>query len=124
MLSFCLNAGHGAFPSPLVPMRWKTKYLYDLDEGLTEEDKGSWLLSFNQLWTLPLPWQAFLLLISSNIGQEALGTEVPLSILFLGPHIWNCFELSRIRSGIPLSDHCDALGNCVILRTEAHLLGC
>lgn len=95
-----------------------------MDEGLTEEDGRSWLLSFNQLWTLPLPWQAFLLLINIYTGQEALGIEVPLCILFLGLHIWYCSELSHIRSGIPLSDHCDALGNCVVLSTEAHLLGC
>lgn len=30
------------------------------------------------------------------MGKEALGTEVPLSILFLGFHFSHCFELSNI----------------------------
>lgn len=68
-----------------------------MDKGIIGVDEGSCLLSSNQLWTLHMPCHTSVILKALNyVGKEALGTEVPLSILFLGFHFSHCFELSNI----------------------------
>lgn len=72
-----------------------------LDKGIIEVNEGRWLLSSNQLWTLPMPWYIFVILKALiYVGKGALGTAVPLSILFLGLHFSLCFELSNIMAQV------------------------